>query len=437
MVSPVANSSVSSAIGEDLDLSGCPVCEQPIPSAAAFCNSCGFPTALALDALRALSEGDRTPVSPPSMAPATPARRRVARPTIPSPEEQLVQRLAQDVDANMGILQELGGETLDVATDERQAAIAEADGRVVEALDIMRRALGRVQEQSESLFARRIAEVEQRDAALRASGVGSSVAAQATQMRELFRDGRRLDAIVVLRSADQYLGRIEGDWKGLQGLLKQIEGLRQSVQETGGPIPEVEADVQEVRSLLAAPNVTIERLDSASQTASRAIMLLHEALPKALDGELSRHDTTLAALHQDHDTVRRARAIHQEAVRYLRRGRLNEATASVRDLRATLLLLEKEPRVVVQEPEEAPTATEPASAAPSINSGEFLQRLLSKARDLAARVRTLPSESEIAYEAAGEIRIATELLRARKLEEADSTLSRLMRTLDSELPREE
>jgi hypothetical protein len=434
MVSPVASSSGSSSIGRIRDLSDCPVCEQTIPSAADFCGACGYSTALALDALRALSEGDPTPFAAYTSSPATPPRRRAARPAAPSPEEQLVQRIAQEVDANLGILQELGGETLDVATDERQAAIAEADGRVIEALDIMRRALGRVQEQSESLFQRRIAEVEQRDAALRASGVGSSVAPQAAQMRALFRDGRRLDAIAVLRSADQYLGRIEGDWKGLQGQLKQIEGLRQSVSETGGPIPEVEADVQEVRALLAAPNVGIERLESASQTASRAITLLHEALPKALEEELGRHETTLSALPSDHDGVRRARSMHQEAVRHLRRGRLNEATASVRDLRATLLLLEKEPPVVAED-HDAPRA--PAATPAPVNPNDSLQRLLAKARDLAARVRTLPSESEIAYEAAGEIRLATELLRGRKLEEADATLSRLMRTLDSELPREE
>ena len=162
-------------------------------------------------------------------------------------------------------------------------------------------------------------------------------------------------------------------------------------------------------------------------------MLLHEALPKALESELSRHDAALADYPDDHDTVRRARAIHQEAVRHLRRGRLNEATASVKDLRATLLLLEKEPPVVAVAPAPTPVG---ATSAPPVDSSDFLQRLLAKARDLAARVRTLPSDSEIAYEAAGEIRLATELLRARKLEEADATLSRLMRTLDSEQPRE-
>lgn len=296
---------------------------------------------------------------------------------------------------------------------------------MVEALDVLRRALGRVQSQSQSLFERRVKDLEDRDAALRAAGVGSSIADESARMRSEFSANRRLEAIAELRATDQRIGRIEGDWKGLQGLLRQIEGLRQSLRDTGGPIPEVEADVQEVRRLLAAPNVTVERLDAASQTATKAIVLLNEALPVALEEELARHDRTLSGMPPEPASVRKARDLHQEAVRHLRRGRLNEATASIRDLRATLLLLEKEPPVV------APAPSAPEKVAPA-QTPEFLQRLLGIARDLAARVRSLPPESEIAYEAAGEIRLATELLRARKLDEADQTLARLMRTLDAE-----
>ena len=443
MRSAAGNTTDSIAIGEGEDLSGCPVCEQPIPPAAPYCSACGFPTGLALDALRALSEGEPAPVAAPSPRPVPAPRRRSARPAVPSPEEQLVARIAQETDANLGILQELGGETLDVASDLRQAALAEADGRVVEALDILRRALGRVQEQSFALFERRVKDLEARDAALHTAGIGSSVTAEAAEMRSQFREGRRLDAISVLRTADQYLGRIEGDWKGLQGLLKQIEGLRESVRETGGPIPEVEADIREVRSLLAAPNITIDRLDAASQTAARAVMVLHEALPKALEAELARHDGTIGGLPREHEPVRRAKSLHEDAVRHLRRGRLNEATASIKGLRSVLLEMEKFPPPVAVPDEPAPSpaaeaapAEAPREPAPAVNTAEFLQRLLSKARDLAARVRTLPTDSEIAFEAAGEIRLATELLRSRKLEEAEATLSRLMRTLDAERPTE-
>jgi len=420
--------------------SGCPVCEQPLASTATTCTTCGYPTALALDALRALSLGDPTPVPAPVGRPAPPLRRRVPKVAPPDPQGELCQRIAQDTDAHLGILQELGGDTQDVASDLRQAALAQADGQVVEALDILRRALGRVQEQGAALFERRVREMEDRDAALRRSGVGSAAGGEAPKMREMFQNGRRLEAIALLRSTDQFVARIEGDWKGLEGLLRQADSLREAVRETGQELPEVDADLQTVRRLVAGPAVTIEALDEASQTASRAVMALNEALPRALHAELSEHDRSLSRMPEDHPPTQSARQIHGEALRQLRRGRLSEASASIRQLRAAIRDLRTLERPQAPAEREAPrpaavpdaAPAEPASAAPEPDSPDFLSRLLGKARGLAARVRTLPPESEIAFEAAAEIRLATELLRARKLDEAEETLTRLMQTLDAE-----
>ncbi|HEY6238608.1 MAG TPA: hypothetical protein VIZ68_05425 [Thermoplasmata archaeon] len=409
-------------------------------STATSCSTCGYPTALALDALRALSLGEPTPVPAPMGRPAPPARRRGPKPAPPDPQGELCQRIAQDTDAHLGILQELGGDTQDVASDLRQAALAQADGQVVEALDILRRALGRVQEQGSVLFERRVREMEERDDALRRSGVGSAAGDDAAKMREMFQRGRRLEAIALLRSTDQFVARIEGDWKGLEGLLRQVDTLREAVRETGQELPEVDADVQAVRELVAGPAVTIEALDKASQTASRALMTLQEALPKALHAELSEHDRTLARLPEDHAPTQSARQIHGEALRQLRRGRLPEASASLRQLRAAIRELRTLERPATKPPaeerrtpppEEADAPTTPVRK-PEGETADYLSRLLGTARSLAARVRTLPPESEIAFEAAAEIRLATELLRARKLDEAEETLTRLMQTLDAE-----
>lgn len=420
--------------------SGCPVCEQPLPSMSPGCPTCGFPTALALDALRALSEGDVTaPVVTPLRS-APPRRRRPAT-SAPDPQGELCQRIAIDTDARLGVLQELGGDTQDVGSDLRQAALAQVEGRMTEALDILRRALGRVQDQARGLFEQRVAAIEERDAVLRRSGVGTNADSEATKMRSLFQSERALDAIALLRETDQRLSRVEGDWKGLQALLRQIETLREAIRDTGNDPPEVEADVQRVRQLLAGPGVTIDALDEASQVAARSVMLLHEALPKAITEELDRHDRKLASYDEDHAPARAARQIHADAVRHLRRGRLPEAGASLRQLRLALRDLAAAPAPMAPEPAphaeptDAPSspvggagATAPARA-PSPAS---LQRLLEKARSLAARVRTLPHDSEVAFEAASEIRLATELLRARKLDEAEATLARLMHTLDAE-----
>lgn len=154
--------------------SGCPVCEQPLPSMSTGCPTCGFPTALALDALRALSDGEPAPVAPSMPRTAPPRRRRAASPSAPDPQAELCQRIAIETDGHLGILQELGGDTQNVGSDLRQAALAEVEGRTTEALDILRRALGRVQDQSAALFEQRVASIDQRDAALRRSGVGTN-----------------------------------------------------------------------------------------------------------------------------------------------------------------------------------------------------------------------------------------------------------------------
>jgi hypothetical protein len=415
-------------------LSGCPVCDQPLPAQAPLCTSCGYPTALALDALRALSDGDPTPVNAAVTRPSEPPKRRRPKVAAPDPEEEILQKIATDTDHDLAMLQELGGETLDVASDLRQAALAQADGRVVEALDIVRRAAGRALDQGRRLFEERVHEIEVREASLQSSGVGTGVMGDCGKMRSLYESGQRLEAIALLRATDQLVGRVEGDWKGLQGLLRQIEGLRQSLKEAGEPLDEVEADIRKVREMLAGAGPTVERLDTATQVAARAVMLLHEALPKALQEELARHDATLEKLPAQHEPARKARELHADAVRHLRRGRLNEATQSLRDLRGALTLLKES----VPATPPVPAATARAEAAASTpDTTEFLNRLLAKARGLAARVRTLPPESDIAFEAAAEIRRATELLRARKLEEAESALTRLMQTLEAGTAAEE
>jgi hypothetical protein len=405
--------------------SGCPICEQPLAPTAEACANCGFPSALALDAFRALSEGEPTPVQPSTYARGieAPPRRRERRPVVPDPQEELCHRIAQEIDAHLAILQELGGETPDVVSDLRQAALGQAEGRVVEALDILRRALGRVQDETEALFARRLRDLEQRDAALQRSGIGTAVPQETGKMRTLFQAGHRLEAISLLKSTDLGLAQIEGDWKGLQGLLKQVESLREGFRETGGSVAEIEKDIQEVRRLLAGPGTTTESLDKASQVAARAVMVLHDALPKAIEAELAEHDEVLAIMPEDHAKARSARVLHTEAVRHLRRGRLPESSAALRQLRSLVEELKLEPLPAKDKTSDTDRPEPP---------GEYLGRLLVKARTLAARVRTLPPDSEVAYEAAAEIRRATELLRARQLDEAEATLGRLMRTLEAE-----
>ncbi|MFZ1024571.1 MAG: hypothetical protein WAN87_10620, partial [Thermoplasmata archaeon] len=144
---------------------------------------------------------------------------------------------------------------------------------------------------------------------------------------------------------------------------------------------------------------------------------------------------------EEHPQSVPARRLHLEATRHLKKGRLTEAAKSVRELRAQIELLE---RTAPPEPTRRGAAATPAGpsrggeiteGAAAETDGEALDRLLTKARMLAARVRTLPADTDASFDAAAEIRRATDLLREHRLEEAELTLTRLMRTLSAQPTR--
>jgi len=400
--------------------SSCPICEQPIASTAAHCSVCGFPTGLAIEGLRAVTSPDDT--TQPSNGPlaSAPARTRPAPPPLSS-EEELTGVTSRDLRAKMAVVRELGSGP-DVTAEMCEAALAEAEGRVTEALNILQSAQSRLESQTDDLLRQRVHLLEERRNLLVKTGVRFDLGTDFHRLSDAVENAERQEATALLIAAEQRVSQFESDWKGLQGLLAQIEGLRNEATEIGIPLGEISSEIEGIRDRLARPDVTEETLDALAQDSAQTLMLLHEAIPASLDAELARHEVTLNRFPEDHPPSAIARRLHLEAARHLKKGRLSEAVQSVRDLRHELTELEKRP-------------SGPAGPVPPLTEteGEMLDRLLKKARTLAGRVRTLPADSETAREAAIQIREATDLLRARQLKEADQTLSRLMRMLSSEV----
>jgi hypothetical protein len=322
----------------------------------------------------------------------------------------------------MDLVRELGPGP-DVTAEMCEAALVEAEGRVTEALDILRSAQSRLESQTDELLGRRFRLLEERRDVLVKTGVRFDLGTDFDRLSHAIESAEREEATALLVAAEHRVSQFEADWKGLQGLLSQIEGLRNEATELGIPLGEISSEIEGIRDRLNRPDVTEETLDALAQDSAQTLMLLHEAIPASLDAELARHETTLDQFPEDHPPSAVARRLHLEAGRHLKKGRLSEAVQSVRELRHELAELEKRP-------------TGPAGPTPALTEteDEMLDRLLKKARTLAGRVRTLPPDSETARDAAIQIREATDLLRARDLKEADLTLSRLMRMLSSEVP---
>ncbi len=326
----------------------------------------------------------------------------------------------------MALVHELGRTFPDATSELCQAALHEAEGREGEALETLRSAQARMGRDIDELLEQRIRSTNERREALQQMGVRFSLGPAWKTVAEELSQGHPDEVARQLLEAERKVAQFESDWKGIQGLLAQIEGLRSEASELGLPLGEVGAELEGIRDRLDAPNLTEESLDEVAQAAAQTLMLLHEAIPNSLEEELQRHAVTLDRFPEEHVPSAVARRLHVEASRHLRKGRLPEAVQSVRELRRQIETIEHE------DDQATPAPLSPSSEGLRETEAETLDRLLKKARTLAARVRTLPPDSETAREAAIEIRTATELLRTRELTEADQTLARLMRMLAAE-----
>ena len=406
--------------------STCPICEQPIPPTAAHCPVCGFPTALAIEALRAVrspptSDGRGGPSNGGAEAPAPKSR------PPPPPEAELSAALGRGLRERMEALRPLGRDAPDVTSEMCEAALGEASGRVSEALETLRAAQGRLERQAREAVRRRVESLDERRAALERTGIRLDLETSMPTVESLSAAGASLAPLL---EVEQRLAKFESDWKGIQGLLAQIEALRAEVADLGIPLGEISTEVQAIREKLSSGPLRGTDLDALAQDAARTLMMLHDEIPTSLGDELARHATTLAALPDESDAVLHAREIHEEAARHIEKGRLTAAAQSLRDLRRAIGELERPPTPRPAAP--PPVSAPPQVPAPAPPDATLLETLLKKARSLAARVRTLPPESPLALEAAAQIREATDLLRGGRLPDADRTLTELMRTLSRE-----
>ena len=408
----------------------CPICEQPIPTTVGHCSVCGFPTALAIEGLRSMGPDGAAFADPePDVASAMAGPSSPLPAPSPSPEAELCSAISRDIRGKLEYVRDLGRGAPDVTSEMCQAAISEAEGRVTEALEVLRRAQRSLDRQTDDLLQGRFGSLEAREAALRESGVRFAIGGDMNRLKTAMDGGQREVASGLLVETERRMTQFESDWRGLQGLLRQIDGLRKEAVDLGIPLGEISGEVAEIRDQLREPDITEDALDNVAQSAAQTLMLLHEAIPSSLQEELGRHEVVLDRYPDDHVPSATARRLHAEAARHLKKGRLTDAVQSVRELRREIERLEQSRELRDVAVGAAPSEE---SAPVAETESETLDRLLKKARSLAGRVRTLPPESELAQEAAAQIREVTDLLRNRELRGADQALARLMRMLAEE-----
>jgi hypothetical protein len=462
----------------------CAICEGAVPERALHCTTCGFPMAMSELAARLIVElPEPESIAMPRRIGSdggTHAREREHLPASATrdPQVEVVNRIARDVSHAVSLLQNLGGDGADISSELAQAAFTEAEGRVGEVLVLLRDAQGRVSIRLKEQFDSRLKQLEERQAAMITSGVSVNLGPDLDRIRNDVRSGRRETALQRIEVADRNLSRMESDWRGLQGLLRQIEALRESARLLELDVAEPDDSLRQVRVILAQPSLDVGALDHAAELAAEAVMRLHDSIPLALEEFLDRQSAQTHTWPAALDGRRRASDLEREARKLLKSNRLVEATQRATELQQLIVLTGAPPALVAAdepplEPAALPIAPRPSdripgrrteridrpapvsrSEPPTISprttttppkpsetgpkpapppGADSVRSLVAQARDLAARIQRLPGDSDLARAAAVEIRNATDLLRERKMDEAERTLSELKDRLDHAL----
>jgi tetratricopeptide (TPR) repeat protein len=403
----------------------CPVCEGILPAAASACPTCGYPTALREEAVRAFL----VPEPLRAAAPAPPVREEpaarpapVARPG-PSPVEPLAAELAKGIAA----LRRLGLPTESFLTDLQRAAAAEAAGRSDEAVSDLREALERLSAASRSIAETRLRELEERRRALASAGVLDGLDPDVDRVRKAISEGRHAQATELVGSADARARQIEADLGELTSSLATTEELWAVAGSAGLPPSGLKERVAHLRRYLAGPRHSADEVGAANRSARELLGLLRSELTSGFTAELARNSDLLGRYPVDDPGALVARRQITEAAGRTREGRLVEAAESIAQLRRTIESLPPP-----AEARETARRTAPTSKPAGPKAEVTRASLIETTRGLAARVRSLPPGSALAAQAAKDIRHATALLAQHKnLEEAHEVLVRLIERLDA------
>jgi hypothetical protein len=450
----------------------CAICDRELGSTASYCVACGFPPSLASLAPDAIAMAAELPSIPPAdetsaaragAGPNAPAYRGSAAPTPDAGEaadalKEALPRVARDLVARLALLERFGDPAKDAEAEMRQAAIVQADGRLSEALHLLRDTAARVQVRAKELFDRLLYELERRGQTLEDSGVRVSLAFEVARMRTDLEEGKTDEALRALGEVDRRLVRVEQLAGEFRSALAEIESLRDRAAAASLRLLDPAAELERLRRSLAESPPTLDTLEVAARSAVSALRSFSESVSRQVGTSLEALAPQEGRPRGDSDAMRQAELRRAQALRALSRGQVPEAIEGLIAVRAALGEASRagpspprfEPPAQAEPvPDESdalpvPSGRPPVQPAPTPAVGEparefpaeRLGDLLLRARELASRVRSLPPDSPLASTAAEQIVRATELLRARNLDEAERALTDLMRTLEVEVPAE-
>jgi hypothetical protein len=233
-------------------------------------------------------------------------------------------------------------------------------------------------------FRRRLDLLTEQGAVLQGEGLPFPV----SQVREAYetaaRAGSSDEAAAVLKRSEALLERVRRDWSWVRELFRRVDELRTVAEQIGVDVAHLDARVGNPRTRLMSDPLSAGSLEKAAASASLALAVLNDALPKFLARDAQTLGQSIRRARDRGEDVRLASTSFSRLLQALQDQNYPTAGARLVETRREVARIPRAPTVAAISP-----AEEEEILLEARNLARRLQRIKSSARDAQSAARLM------------------------------------------------
>ena len=233
-------------------------------------------------------------------------------------------------------------------------------------------------------LAQRLAVLEEQGTALQAEGLPFPTEQIRAAFEEANRSGAPDQAATVVKRGEALLARVRRDWGWVRELLRRVDELRQIAQDLGVDLAHLDARVGNPRTQLAAAPLSAGTLEKTAASASIALAVLNDAIPKFCVQEAQRLGTSIRRARNRGEEMNAAAVSFSRLIQALQDENLPTAAERLTETRKLVARIPRAPSIAAISPKE-----EEEILLEARNLARRLQRIKTSARDASSAARLM------------------------------------------------
>ncbi|HTW56260.1 MAG TPA: hypothetical protein VMG36_07490 [Thermoplasmata archaeon] len=230
----------------------------------------------------------------------------------------------------------------------------------------------------------RLTSLEEQGAALQAEGLPFPTEQIRAAFEEANRSGAPEQAAAVVKRGEALLQRVRRDWGWVRELLRRVDELRQIAQDLGVDLAHLDARVGNPRAQLAAAPLSAGTLEKTAASASIALAVLNDAIPKFCVQEAQQLGTSIRRARNRGEEMTLAAQSFSRLIQALQDENLPSAAERLVETRKLVARIPRAPSIAAISPKE-----EEEILLEARNLARRLQRIKTSARDAASAARLM------------------------------------------------